>query len=290
MNKDNKQIKQKPDDWSDIDRMTGKLSVSWDEPKEEIWQRMAPQLAQPAFRPTRILWMRPAFRLAVAAVLVLLMATGTFIRFYRVSVETGAGQQQLVTLPDGSTIQLNAGSSLNYHPYWWTFSRELAFNGEGYFEVEKGRRFSVVSAKGTTSVLGTSFTVFARETTYRVACLTGKVKVVDAGGQHEVVLEPNQKVAWQEGGFLKTEAKPAEETAWTRNQFLFTGTPIHEVFEEIERQYGVQISHSLLPDFEYAGNFSRELLVEEVLNYVCKPFNLKFEKLGSKQYRVIKKE
>lgn len=272
----------------DADRLSRKMSVEWTEPKEAIWQRMASQLDRPAPRPKVILWQRPTFRLAVAALLLVLFSVAGVMRFYRASYETGAGQQLLVSLPDGSTVKMNAGSSLNFYPYWWAFSRELAFRGEGYFEVEKGRRFAVVSSQGTTTVVGTSFTVFARDEAYRVACLSGKVKVADADKQHEVLLEPNQKVALTDGQFVKTGVKAADETAWTRNQFLFAGTPIREVFDEIERQYGVQIVCREPLQNVYTGNFSRDLSVEEVLNFVCKPFHLNFEKQGVNEYRISK--
>ncbi len=290
MSKKEKHINQRQHKWSEIDQMNSKLEVSWDESKDDIWLQMTPQMGNSVIPRTMPLWERPAFRLAVAALLVLMVSIGSFVRFYSVSYQTISGQHLMADLPDGSTINLNAESSVEFHPYWWRVSREVDFQGEGYFEVEKGSTFSVVSLKGTTSVLGTSFNIYARDEAYRVACVSGKVKVVDARGEKEVVLNPEERVEWQEGNFLKNEITAADATAWINNQFVFTGTPIGEVFAEIERQYGIQISYEKSLDFDVSTNFPKEQAVSKVLNYVCRPFNLNFVEQGAGEYQIFKNE
>ena len=290
MSKKEKHINQRQYKWSDIDQMNSKLEVSWDESKEDIWLQMNPNLGNSVFPRSVSIWVRPAFRLAVAAVLLLMISIGSFVRLYTVNYQAISGQHFMADLPDGSTVNLNAESSVKFHPYWWRVSREVTFQGEGFFEVEKGSAFSVVSPKGTTSVLGTSFNIYARDEAYRVACVTGKVKVVDARGEKEVVLNPEENVEWQEGTFLKKDVSAADITAWINNEFVFTGTPIDEVFAEIERQYGIQIAYEESLGFVVSFNFSKEQSVTKVLNDVCRPFNLKFVEHSTGKYLISKNE
>jgi ferric-dicitrate binding protein FerR (iron transport regulator) len=90
----------------------------------------------------------------VAAGIAILFGIAGFMRLYTKNINTTAGTHLLVMLPDKSTVNLNAESFISYKPYWWRFKREVEFEGEGLFEVEKGKKFSVISKLGTTTVVG----------------------------------------------------------------------------------------------------------------------------------------
>ncbi|WP_423126344.1 FecR family protein [Gaoshiqia sp. Z1-71] len=277
-------------DWTEIDRFGSRLTTEWEESKEAIWLRMEQKLTAPA-RPAKVIFFaRPAFRLAVAALVVLLVGLGSVMRFHSRTYHTIPGQHLAIALPDGSTVQLNAASVLTFRPYWWRFSRELALEGEAYFQVSKGDRFTVISSNGTTTVLGTSFNIYARDEAYRVSCLTGTVKVTNARGNQDVILSANQKAEWQSSAFVRADMKANHEPAWVNKQFEFTGRPIREVFDEIERQYGIRIISDQSLNFEYSGNFNKEESVHQVLTYICKPFNLNFEEKKTGQYQVLKNQ
>ena len=277
-------------DWTEIDRFGSRLTTDWQESKEAIWRRMEQKLETPVKPAKLIFFAQPAFRLAVAALLVLLVGIGSVMRFHTRTYRTIPGQHLSIGLPDGSTVQLNAASSLTFRPYWWRFSRKLALEGEAYFQVSKGDRFTVISSNGTTSVLGTSFNIYARDEAYRVSCLTGTVKVTNAGGDQEVILSANQKAEWQSSAFRKADMPADRKPAWVNKQFEFTGRSIREVFDEIERQYGIRIISDQSLNFEYSGNFSKEESVHQVLTYICKPFNLNFEEKKTGQYQVLKNQ
>ena len=270
-------------------RMLNKqLEVPFTRTKADVWAEMDAKLDAAPKAKAISLFARPAFRLAIAASVVLLVGLVGVMRFYSTSVNTLAGQHLVVDLPDGSVVQLNAASSLSYHPYWWRFSRDLSFDGEAYFEVEKGSRFRVSSSKGTTTVLGTSFNIYSRDETYRVACLTGKVGVTDRQKQAKVILTPNEMAELNASGVFDVHknAIVSDETAWIDNKFIFTSTPLKEVFEEIERQYGVRILGKEEFKRNYTGNFDRDQNIEQVLDFVCKAFGIKFDKINATEYRL----
>lgn len=262
----------------------------WKTSEEELWAAIEAKIE--AKKPARVVSLNLGLvRWAVAAGFVLLVSLGSFLRFYTTSIETPAGEHLVVTLPDGSTVKLNAESSLNYHPYWWKFKRELAFEGEGFFEVQKGKKFSVVSAKATTQVLGTSFNILARDEAYTVTCITGTVKVKSNAG-HETELKPNSKAEVKPNGEISLMAniETLPEISWRNNLFLFTASPVKKVFTEIERQYGIKITSQIDDRSLYTGNFTRNQDVEEVLQYICPALGYKYIRKSANEYLVFQEE
>ncbi|HEX8024143.1 FecR family protein, partial [Mucilaginibacter sp.] len=77
------------------------------------------------------------------------------------TVTTPKGGQYKIILPDGTTVWLNAASSITYPTVFKGVDREVTLNGEGYFEVAKNKAmpFRVKSALQTVEVLGTHFNI-----------------------------------------------------------------------------------------------------------------------------------
>jgi len=224
--------------------------------------------------------------LFAASVIVLLGIVG-FLGFYTKTITTGNGEHITATLPDQSTVILNAQSTLKYYPYRWFVSRNVEFSGEGFFEVTKGSKFEVGSSNGKTVVLGTSFNVFSREAEYKVTCFTGKVKVVSPTADEVVLTADYHAEIGQNGKILVTKLDdPNQKTGWKESMYNFTSTPLQLVIQEIERQYNISVILNTNFEFVYTGYFSKDKPVEEVLNLICKPFGLTFVKKSDKQYLI----
>lgn len=277
--------------WSDdqkLEQLNKQLEIPYPESKEDVWDMLEGRLVEIPATKRISLFQKHTFRWMAAASILLLLGMIGFMRYYSVEKVASPGQHLTVNLPDGSSVQLNAVSSLNYHPYWWRFSRNLNFEGEAYFEVEKGTRFSVQSPKGTTTVLGTSFNIYSRDNSYQVVCLTGKVEVSNQQNE-KVILLPNQKASLTKSGFdILKDQDVASETAWIDNRFAFTAMPLNEVFQEIERQYGIKLNGKEKFTANYSGNFTRNQSVQQVLEYVCRAFNINFEQVNKNEYKLIK--
>lgn len=272
----------------DMEKLQEQLQIPFSKSKADVWEEIEAQLdATPVEREIRIM-ASPIFRFAIAASIIFLLGIVGVMRFYSITENTLPGQHLVVNLPDGSIVQMNAASSLSYHPYWWQFSRSLSFNGEGYFKVEKGSRFQVKSDRGSTTVLGTSFNIYSRDTEYRVACLTGKVRVADRENREKVIITPNQMAELTANGIFSIQKNidAASKTAWVHNKFIFTATPLNHVFEEIERQYNVKILGKEAFKNNYTGNFDRDQNIDEVLNFVCKAMDVKFDKVNANEYQL----
>lgn len=262
----------------------------WEKSEATIWADLEARIvAQPKGRSLFLHFSLTQW--AVAASIVVVFALGSFLRFYSITLETPAGQHLVAELPDHSKVNLNAQSSLTYNPYWWKINRMVKLQGEAFFEVEKGRKFTVNSTMGSTQVVGTSFNIFAREELYNVTCVTGMVKVKSKVG-FETILHPDSKAEVQSDGKIKvlTGIETFPEISWKKNIFLFTASPVLQVFSEIERQYGIRIETNIDNYSLYTGNFTKDQNVEEILGYVCPALGLKYSRISVGKYLITKED
>jgi len=270
-------------------RFFKKTQIPYSRSKEDVWNDMMAQIQerQDTRKKTRHL----IFYWAAAAVFILLFGVTAVIRFYTNTLYAPPGQHVSNTLPDGSKVHLNAGTSLSYHPHWWRFARIMELEGEAYFEVEEGNPFTVKSPRVSTQVLGTSFNVYARNNEYRVHCIIGQVKVNTKTGVART-LEANQSLRVTAAGETEyhADAKAQHAIAWTKNRFVFTAVPLKEVLNEMERQYDIDIDLAPGVKGKYTGNFKRGGSVKETLEMIARPFGLEVNQLHQNKYRISKKE
>jgi transmembrane sensor len=256
------------------------LAKTYDTPKESQTKE-APRSA----RIISPIW----FRMAAAAIL-LAVCMLSFAKFHTTNITCIRGEHLVHNLPDGSTIQLNAESSIRYAPYWWYFTRSVQLEGEAFFEVEKGSRFMVASKLGTTEVLGTSFNIYTRNKDYRVLCTTGKVKVTAPKSKQSLILLPNELATLVDLKRLEKN-KTAETTnivAWKKNMFYFNTVSLPALFDEIERQYAIKIDYQLVSDSsnKFTGSFEKQDDTEQLLQIVSLPFGFKVKKIKPNYYKI----
>lgn len=264
-----------------------KVEIPYKKTREEAWAELDEKLTEKP-SPKFLIFSSHKVIFSVAAAILLLAGVFSLLRFYTSTVTCPEGQHLSYVLPDGSKIELNVDSKIAYHPLWWRFSRKLDFEGEGYFQVEKGKKFEVVSAFGRTEVLGTAFNIYSRENEYKVTCMTGRVKVTSFKSK-VAILSPNIEASVNSDGIIivQRNLKPEENNAWVNNMFNFTARPLGEVFKEIARQYGIRIILNAGADYMYTGYFLKDKPVEEVLTLVCKPFGLTFARVSEKEYKIF---
>lgn len=266
------------------------FEVPWTKSKDDVWQDLESRIDTEARKVRRL---NPrVLTYAAAAILLLLIGSGLFMRLYYEKVETGMAEHVTHQLPDGSTVEINAESSLSYNPYWWRISRKLNFEGEGFFIVQKGKKFTVISEAAETEVLGTSFTIYSRNDQYEVSCYTGKVKVSSYESSAYDYLMPQQKIRLEDDGQLSTHNSTdlGDPIPWKSGKFVYTAAPLSTVLEEIQRQYGVQIEFNQEIDYTYTGEINVKKDLQTTLDLVCKPFRITFEQSTKGEYLIIGKQ
>lgn len=251
-----------------------RIAPKWSQSKEDIWAKSFANLEDtPKVMPR---YKRKLFVYSVAAAIALLLILPATAYFYTKELSTLRGERLSAVLPDGSTVELNAESSIAYKPFWWRLSRNVEMSGEVYFEVAKGKTFSVRSNHGIVEVLGTSFNVFDRNEDYSVTCLTGKVSV--NAQEQSAILFPGMQMNYKDGTMRADSiGNPSQSIGWKDGWFSFTATPLAKVIDEVERQYNVQIVTPKDIDYLYTGHFSMDKNIEQVLQIIGQPFGLSLE-------------
>lgn len=78
---------------------------------------------------------------------------------------TATDSIKTLTLPDGSNVSLNRGSTVSYSESFDDTDRNVNLKGEAHFEVKKNtaKKFTVYAGNTRTTVVGTSFNLRAYE-------------------------------------------------------------------------------------------------------------------------------
>jgi len=199
-------------------------------------------------------------------------------------VQTAAGEQKTVTLPDGSTARLNAVSTIEIYKEGWSQKRRVHLDGEALFNVQKNPAapFSVETERGSVEVLGTVFTVKSRSTVFEVNCYAGKVRAVNSDQQTQI-LTAGQGAAVHFGARTWSDLSPAQDTIppWTDGNSRFDNAALPEVLTEVENQYGVKIDAKGLENRRFSGAFPHNNL-DLSLKIICGALDLTYTVTGKK--------
>ncbi|MBV7533447.1 FecR family protein [Chitinophaga sp. sic0106] len=186
-----------------------------------------------------------------------------------------AGQQQKVVLPDGSTVQLNAGSRLRYPEQFDGQAREVTLvEGEAFFDIKQDskRPFIVKADSLETTVLGTSFNIrayrFINSVTVTVA--SGKVSVNGPAAAQPFIVTPDQQVTYARGnGKMELKATTAAETlGWMEGKLLFSNQNLRQVAGLIENKFNVKVilDDDKLSDYHFTASFDGNESLTDVLD------------------------
>lgn len=235
---------------------------------------------------------------SVAAVAIVLLGLITVTAYWQGSrqiqsnfsdivVEAPLGSKTKLTLPDGSTVWLNAGSKMIYSQGFGVSDRRLAFQGEGYFEVEKNDEmpFLVQTHDVNVTVVGTKFNFrnYPEDEEAVVELLEGKVALENQLKEESVrYLSPNEKMVLHKatGKMDITSAKVKEATLWTENILLFDEDLLPDIVRELERSYHVQIEieNEDLKQTRFYGQFNQlEQNIYEVLDILVETGRLEYQ-------------
>ncbi|WP_178372226.1 FecR family protein [Chitinophaga jiangningensis] len=184
-------------------------------------------------------------------------------------LSTPAGMKYKIILPDGSTVWLNAASSLTYPAVFTAGNRTVKLEGEAFFDIaaDPAKPFFVQAGNQSVQVLGTRFNVnaYPEDGEHKTTLLQGAVKVSLAG--NAIVIQPGQQaICSNNASIRKVNADTEKETAWINNLFSFKNDDLPAVMRDIARWYNVKIKYNgNIPDERFFGEISRSSKLEDVL-------------------------
>ncbi len=160
------------------------------------------------------------------------------------TIETGVGDQSKIILPDGSTVWINACSSITYDNSFGEKDRTVSLRGEAYFEVrtDSVKPFLVQADKFTYRVTGTSFNVYAFEEDEEVSIvlMEGGVTIEYEGKSHQLYPEEIFTYNKINKGITLEKADIDLLSAWRRREFVFDEMPFDQLVRRLERSFNVR--------------------------------------------------
>jgi transmembrane sensor len=203
--------------------------------------RLVPQWSDEArgrFLVSRSAWMGMAASLLLAAVIALHYQPVPQPAPGPVVYETGRGEQQQLTLPDGSVVMLGPEVRLEvqFEPARRVFR---LIRGEAIFTAAHapGRPFLVYAGSGWIEDIGTAFDVRSDPDHVTVTVIQGEVEVgaPGAGPQGSLRLARNQQVSFGATASAVETVDAAQATAWRDGQIAFFDQPLEKVVSDLRR-------------------------------------------------------
>lgn len=252
------------------------------------------QMEVPVRHINRIWWVAASIIvLLVPLYLWYLQNEQTEISPYELAKTSKPGERKSFQLPDGSTVKLNAGSTIDIDAGFNTHNREVTLQGEAFFDVthDSSKPFIIHTHSMDIRVLGTVFNVkaYPEDKITETSLLEGAVEITMKNDKGEkIILKPNQKIilpviapvekqetqtaAVEQAPFVitslsynKTDSS-LTEISWTENRLVLNDNSFEEVAAIMERWYDVDIAFrdDAVKQFRYTATFDQKT-IDQVL-------------------------
>lgn len=197
-----------------------------------VWMKPNTASIQKSSSSTRIRTLYLRRVASLAAILVVVFGAVTFFKTMGTTSILAEGDVLFAALEDGSSIWLDEGSTVTFNKGFGVDHREISLEGKAFFDVVRNESvpFNINTNDLQVSVLGTSFTVDARQDKNTVAVRTGLVKVESA--EKEVTLSADQKVKLENDNFTEMTASD-EDVKWRNEILTFDNAPLDQVVSDI---------------------------------------------------------
>ena len=207
-------------------------------------------------------WQRPAFqswRMAAAAMIVVMVGLSVaasalyaileptaaepvaMAQVETLQFETGAGEVETVSLPDGSVVTLSGNTHMQVR---LGETRDVVLStGQAYFEVahDVTRPFEVRAGAAEVRVVGTAFDIRHGADSVAVSVTEGRVRLSSAAPAGEesglsMLLTPRQQAVLSDDGEVRRGYFDADHTlAWRQRRFYFEDASLCELLVDVNR-------------------------------------------------------
>lgn len=216
---------------------------------------------------------------AVAAILII----GTFSVYYfsetnnnknRIEIASNEKGQEIL-LADGSVVWLNKGAVLSYPKTFDKNTRNVELTGEAFFEIQKNpeKPFIINTSNAIVEVLGTSFNVNSNTTVTNITVATGKVSISNSENSVTKIISPGYSAIVNKQVVKKYKTEDPNYLSWKTGIFIFDGSEIKNVVDDLNTYYKTQIEISKTANTECSltADFKQAKLKEilEIIKLSC---------------------
>jgi ferric-dicitrate binding protein FerR (iron transport regulator) len=194
-----------------------------------------------------------------------------------ITVTANAGMRSQLTLPDGTEVHLNAGSTLIYPSQYDKNERKVHLTGEAYFQVahRAGQPFAVSAANDrmTVRVLGTEFNLqaYERDSLVQATLIKGSVQLGIQGKTGSISLKPSEQLTYNihTDKIFLGKINMSHVAAWTDGRLVFKDTPMPEVLRRLTHFYSVdfKVQDEVIRGYTFTGTFENRPLFQ-ILDYM----------------------
>ncbi|MEN9909519.1 MAG: hypothetical protein RLZZ540_2668 [Bacteroidota bacterium] len=201
------------------------------------------------------------------------------------------GKTFVITLSDGTMVNMNAGSSLKYPVQFIKgHNREVVLEGEAFFDVTKDKKHPfIVKTRGVdVRVLGTKFNVssYKEDAEINTVLVEGSVSLsTEATPNKKAMLVPGEKGTWnnQKSTIAVEKVDTRIYTEWMSGEIVFRKTAFRDIIIKLERSYNVTIENNKkeLLDKKFNASFNKNIeSIEVVLEAMSKIQSFTYKKEG----------
>lgn len=234
--------------WDEIQRESGGYS-----PDEEYYWRKIEERIDLAEKKNRkpAVYLKRIRTIAVAASVLLAVAASFFIGknasapLVREQAYTALSGKSQMTLPDGTSVWLNLGSTLTYTTSFLN-KRIVRLEGEALFDVENNPEspFMVEMNNVSVKVLGTRFNIqaYKEQPDIKIALLEGKVSVL--ANDEELFMNTGEIARYNKESRNLQIGKDDVlfESSWANKSYTFTARSLEYICKYLEKWYNVSIT------------------------------------------------
>lgn len=186
-----------------------------------------------------------------------------------------AGQRVKLTLQDGTTVWLNAQSTLTYPALFAEKERKVSIIGEAFFDVAKNpeRPFIVTSQGVEMKVLGTQFNVdsYPGQGHIQTSLIEGSLQIsIPQSGAAGIILRPDERATIENGRLTVSTIPHADQFLWKEGIYSFDNELLIDILKKLELHYDVKIvvNDPSIYTWEYTGKFKQRDGVEKILQMI----------------------
>ena len=238
---------------------------SWDELKDRI--PLEPSRKR-LFINRRVLWIS-----GVAASLIFLIGLNLWTNNGNWEIIKSDLNSLVHVLPCGSEIILAPSSQISYDPLEWAMVRKVILEGNGYFDIQKGNQFTVVTTFGEVKVLGTKFSIQTATTNVEIKCFEGSVEV--ANTKESKVLNPGDGITILNNK-LTIARTYLKEAPWIQESTQYSDERLETILLILEEIYNVKFEQDINLNRSFNGTVLYNNL-DDALRLVFEPLDLKYK-------------
>ncbi len=194
-----------------------------------------------------------------------------------------SGERTDITLPDGTKVSLNSGTTLSYSVDYGLVTREVKLVGEAFLDVVKKPHipFRLNTEFVGIEVLGTKFNInaYTESDIVETTLLEGSVRLTTKGIKSQtIVMAPNEKAVYNKKNDQLSVIKKASsnfETAWLEGKLVFRMTEFKDIMKKLEQRYGVEIE--MVNIEKYNTDLFNGTFKEDYINGVLKILQLHYD-------------